>query len=115
MSLLSHMVNDYEERIWRALSDPTRRAILDLLSSGARTTGQLCEAFATTRFAVMKHLEVLVEADLVAIRRRGRERWNHLHAAPLRALHDRWWRRFLTPPARRRPLPKPGELCMEED
>ena len=81
--------------IWKALADPTRRAILDLLRERARTTGELSDAFpARTRFAVMKHLGVLEEAGLVVVRRRGRERWNHLNGAPLRAAYERWMSRY---------------------
>jgi len=80
--------------LWKALSDPTRREILDLLRQRARTTGELAEAFPSTRFAVMKHLEVLVEAGLVVSRRQGRERWNHLNAQPLQTLYERWVRPY---------------------
>ncbi|HVF06370.1 MAG TPA: metalloregulator ArsR/SmtB family transcription factor [Frankiaceae bacterium] len=77
--------------VWRALADPTRRALLDLLRDGPRTTGALAEAFpGVTRFAVMKHLGVLTDAGLVVVRRRGRERWNHLNAVPLRQAYERW-------------------------
>ena len=77
--------------IWRALADPTRRALLDLLRDRPRTTGALAEAFPeVTRFAVMKHLGVLTDAGLVVVRRRGRERWNHLNAVPLRRAYERW-------------------------
>jgi DNA-binding transcriptional ArsR family regulator/uncharacterized protein YndB with AHSA1/START domain len=80
--------------IWRALADPTRRDILDLLRERPRTTGELADAFPSTRFAVMKHLEVLVEAGLVVARKQGRERWNHLNAVPLQALYERWVRPY---------------------
>jgi DNA-binding transcriptional ArsR family regulator/uncharacterized protein YndB with AHSA1/START domain len=77
--------------IWRALADPTRRALLDLLRDGPRTTGDLAGAFpGVTRYAVMKHLTVLADAGLVVVRRRGRERWNHLNAVPLREAYERW-------------------------
>lgn len=82
-------MND-EAEVWRALADPTRRALLDLLRSGPRTTGDLAAHFPATRFAVMKHLAVLEEAGLVVVRRRGRERWNHLNAVPLRQAYQRW-------------------------
>ncbi len=80
--------------VWKALADPTRRAILDLLRQRPHTTGQLAEGFALTRFGVMKHLGVLVEAGLVLVRRRGRERWNHLNAVPIQRIYDRWMRPF---------------------
>lgn len=76
--------------VWRALADPTRRALLDLLHDGPRTTGALAAAFSSSRFAVMKHLGVLVAARLVVARKQGRERWNHLNAAPLAELYQRW-------------------------
>jgi DNA-binding transcriptional ArsR family regulator len=76
--------------VWKALSDPTRRAILDILREGPRTTGQLAEAFAVTRFGVMKHLRVLVDSGLVLVRRSGRERWNHLNAIPIQEIARRW-------------------------
>ena len=77
--------------MWRALADATRRQLLDRLRDGPRTTGQLAAGFpALTRFAVMKHLTVLQEAELVVVERSGRERWNHLNAVPLRAAYERW-------------------------
>src|ERR1051326_1122936 len=77
-------------QVWKALADPSRRAVLDMLRERPRTTGELSRAFATTRFAVMKHLTVLERAGLVTVRRRGRERWNHLNAVPLQQIHERW-------------------------
>ncbi len=80
--------------VWRALSDATRRAILDLLRAAPRTTGQLAAAFPLSRFAIMKHLDVLVGAGLVSLRRDGRERWNHLNPIPLQQMHERWVRPY---------------------
>lgn len=80
-----------EGSVWRALGDPTRRRLLDELRGGPRTTGTLAAAFPTvTRYAVMKHLTVLVDAGMVLVERRGRERLNHLNAVPLRAAYERW-------------------------
>jgi DNA-binding transcriptional ArsR family regulator/uncharacterized protein YndB with AHSA1/START domain len=76
--------------VWRALADPTRREILDLLRAGPRTTGAVCEAFGVTRFAVIRHLGVLADAGLITVRARGRERWNYLNAVPLRQELERW-------------------------
>ncbi|MGH2399620.1 MAG: ArsR/SmtB family transcription factor [bacterium] len=79
------------ERVWKALSDPTRRKILDLLKGGPRTTGDLAEAFpSVSRFAVMKHLAVLEGASLILVDRRGRERWNYLNPVPIRQIYERW-------------------------
>lgn len=77
--------------VWRALSDPTRRALLDGLRAGPRTTGDLVASIPDmTRFGVMKHLAVLVEAGLVIARKEGRQRWNHLNAVPLKMVFERW-------------------------
>src|ERR1044071_4874539 len=76
--------------IWQALADPTRRALIDRLAEGARTTSQLCEGMPMSRFGVMKHLSILERAGLVVARRHGRLRLNHLNAAPLYALQARW-------------------------
>src|ERR1043165_2052689 len=75
--------------IWHALADPTRRALIDRLADGAKSTSQLCDGMPMTRFGVMKHLGILERAGLVIARRHGRLRVNHLNAAPLRALQTR--------------------------
>lgn len=76
--------------VWKALADPTRRAILDALKDGPRTTGDLCARFPLSRFAVMKHLAILERAGLVLVRREGRQRWNYLNAVPIRRIYERW-------------------------
>ncbi len=78
------------DALWRAVSDPTRRRLIELLRDGPRTTGDLCRAFSTTRFAVMKHLAVLERCGVVTVRRAGRRRWNALDPGPLQALESRW-------------------------
>ena len=85
---------DRENRVWKALSDPTRRQILDALREEPRTTGQLVARFEMTRFGVMKHLGVLTGAGLVLVERRGRERWNLLNAVPIQDIYRRWIRPF---------------------
>lgn len=80
-----------DQDVWRALSTPLRRHLLDLLSSGPRTTGELAEAVPDlSRFAVMQHLRVLTDAGLVVVRRRGRYRFNYLNPVPLRRWYERW-------------------------
>ena len=76
--------------LWRALADPTRRRILDLLRQRPLITGEIAAQFAISRIAVMRHLEVLGEAGLVTSRKRGRERWHYLNAVPLQRLQRRW-------------------------
>jgi DNA-binding transcriptional ArsR family regulator/uncharacterized protein YndB with AHSA1/START domain len=76
--------------LWRALADPTRRRILDLLRERPLITGEIAVHFAVSRIAVMRHLEVLSQAGLVTNRKRGRERWHYLNTVPLQKLHRRW-------------------------
>lgn len=80
-----------ESDVWRALANPVRRQLLDSLSSGPKTTGELAESVAElSRFAVMQHLGVLSDAGLVVTRRQGRNRLNYLNAVPLRTWYERW-------------------------
>src|SRR5579859_2751861 len=76
--------------LWRALADPTRRRILDLLRERPLITGEIAARFAVSRIAVMRHLEVLSQAGLVTSRKRGRERRHYLNTVPLQELHQRW-------------------------
>lgn len=77
--------------VWKALSDPTRRRLLDLLRQGPKTTTQLVEAFPSmTRHAVMKHIDALRAAELVITRDEGRRRINSLNAVPIRRIYERW-------------------------
>jgi len=79
------------DHIWKALSDPTRREILDLLRDGPRQTTVIVEKFPQlSRFGVMKHLDVLREAGLVVTRSEGRRRINSLNAVPIREILERW-------------------------
>jgi DNA-binding transcriptional ArsR family regulator len=75
--------------------------MLDRLRQRPLTTGELADGFEFTRFAVMKHLAVLVEAGLVTVERRGRERWNHLNPVPIQDIYRRWIRPFEATPADR--------------
>ncbi len=83
------------ERVWKALSSPHRRAILDALREGPLTTTALCEVLSElSRFAVMQHLGVLERAGVVLVRRDGRERWNELNAVPIQRELERWLNSF---------------------
>ena len=80
-----------EDAVFKALANGNRRLMLDAIRHAPLTTGALCEKFPEMdRCTVMQHLKVLEEADLVIPRREGRERWNHLNALPIQAIHDRW-------------------------
>jgi DNA-binding transcriptional ArsR family regulator len=80
-----------DDRVFKALADPTRRFLLDLLfAREGQTLTELESAVQMTRYGVMKHLKVLEEADLVVTRRSGREKLHFLNAVPIREVHDRW-------------------------
>jgi len=82
---------DELDPVWKALSDPTRRAILDVLRDRPRTTTEIVDRFRRlSRFGVMKHLEVLRQAQLVHTREAGRQRVNSLNVVPIRQTYERW-------------------------
>ena len=84
-----------QDAVFRALANGKRRQMLDAIKDAPLTTGALCERFAEMdRCTVMQHLKVLEEAELIIARREGRERWNHLNALPIQAIHDRWISRY---------------------
>ncbi len=77
--------------MFKALADPTRRYLLDLLfERDGRTLTELESGLKMTRFGVMKHLRLLEEAGLVITRRSGREKLHFLNPVPIRLIHDRW-------------------------
>ena len=81
--------------MFRALADPTRRALLDsLFEQDAQTLQSLTEHRGMTRVGIAKHLSILEEAGLVVSKRRGRERHHYLNPVPIRLVHDRWVSKF---------------------
>jgi DNA-binding transcriptional ArsR family regulator len=92
------MSNDTEnDRIFKALAHHRRRALLDALKDDPQTTGALCDRFGDVdRCTVMQHLKVLEEAELIIVRREGRERWNYLNVLPIKQIHDRWIGQYAT-------------------
>src|SRR6476659_443941 len=81
--------------MWKALSDKTRRTILDFLRSGPKPTTAHVEQFPDlSRFAVTKHLDVLRQAALVITREEGRQRIDSLNAVPIRMIYERWVSRY---------------------
>ena len=80
-----------DDRVFKALADPTRRFLLDrLFARDGRTLTELESELEMTRFGVMKHLRVLEDAGLVVTRRSGREKLHFLNPVPIRLIHDRW-------------------------
>jgi DNA-binding transcriptional ArsR family regulator len=82
--------DDANDGVWRALAHPVRRRLLDLLRDGPRSTGELVSALGGERHAVLQHLSVLREADLVTVQPRGRIRLNYLNPVPIRMIYERW-------------------------
>lgn len=83
------------DKVFKALADPTRRRLLDLLHrENGQTLTALCEHMAMTRQAVTQHLQQLEEANLVAIVWQGREKLHYLNPVPLHEIHDRWIAKF---------------------
>ena len=80
-----------DDRVFKALADPTRRQLLDkLFARDGRTLGELESGARMTRFGVMKHLRLLEDAGLIVTRRSGREKLHYLNPVPIRLIHDRW-------------------------
>jgi DNA-binding transcriptional ArsR family regulator len=77
--------------VFRALADPSRRALLDaLFRRNGQTLSELCEGMAMTRQAVTKHLALLEAANLVATLKRGREKLHYLNPVPIHEIGERW-------------------------
>ena len=83
------------DKVFKALADPTRRRLLDLLhSDNGQTLGALCEHMDMTRQAVTQHLQQLEQANLVAVVWQGREKLHYLNPVPLHEIYTRWIEKF---------------------
>ncbi|HEX4363985.1 MAG TPA: SRPBCC domain-containing protein [Solirubrobacteraceae bacterium] len=86
------------DAVFKALSDPTRRGLLDaLFERDGQSLSSLEQRVSMTRFGVMKHLKVLEEAGLITTKRRGREKLHFLNPVPIRLVHDRWVSKYAEP------------------
>lgn len=88
---------ELSDEVFRALADPTRRAILDGLSErDGQTLFEICARLATkhglgsSRQAISQHLEALEQAGLVRTNREGRYKFHHINTAPLKGIAERW-------------------------
>jgi DNA-binding transcriptional ArsR family regulator len=83
------------DKVFRALGDPTRRKLLDLLSEeNGQTLGRLCENLDMARQSATQHLGILEEANLVSTVKRGREKLHFINPVPLHEVYERWVRKF---------------------
>lgn len=83
------------DKVFKALADPGRRRLLDQLHrENGQTLTALCEHLDMTRQAVTQHLQLLEEANLVAVVWRGREKLHYLNPVPLHEIHTRWIAKF---------------------
>jgi DNA-binding transcriptional ArsR family regulator len=83
------------DQVFKALSDPTRRLLLDrLYENNGQSLGDLCRRLGMTRQAVTKHLKLLEQANLVAIVWEGREKLHYLNPVPIHEIAERWIRKY---------------------
>jgi DNA-binding transcriptional ArsR family regulator len=83
------------DKVFKALADPTRRKLLDLLyERNGQPLGQLCENLQMARQSATQHLGILEEANLVSTVRRGREKLHFINPVPLHEVYERWVRKF---------------------
>jgi uncharacterized protein YndB with AHSA1/START domain/DNA-binding transcriptional ArsR family regulator len=87
-----------DDAVFKALADPTRRALLDRLHErNGQTLGELCEPLAMARQSATQHLDVLQAANLITVVRRGRQKLHYLNPVPLWAIQERWIDKFERP------------------
>ena len=87
------MVDD--DSVFRALADASRRRLLDRLHArNGQTLGDLCQGMEMSRQAVAKHLSILEEANLVSVRRHGREKLHFINPVPINSIAERWISKF---------------------
>jgi DNA-binding transcriptional ArsR family regulator len=84
------MSHDDLDEVWRALANPYRRRILDVLRERPRSTGEISGVLKQNRFVVMQHLNLLRAAGLVTVEAEGRQRINHLNPVPIQQIYERW-------------------------
>lgn len=90
------------DKIFKALADPARRTLLDALRSrNGQSLAELTEILDMTRFGVMKHLGVLIDANLIVARKEGRFKYHYLNALPLQEAVDRWVEPLIAQPVAR--------------
>lgn len=86
--------------IFKALADPTRRKILDLIRDSPMTTGDINKRFKNLdRCTVMLHMKKLEDANLLIVKREGKYRWNYINTSPIQRIYNRWIKGYAEPAA----------------
>ena len=92
-TMREHAMDD--DKVFKALADPSRRKVLDLLHDrNGQTLGELCRNLAMTRQSATQHLELLEAANLISTKRQGREKLHFINPVPLQDVYERWVRKF---------------------
>jgi DNA-binding transcriptional ArsR family regulator len=83
------------DKVFKALADPTRRKVLDLLAAdNGQTLGSLCEHLDMKRQSATQHIDILIDANLVTTVRKGREKLHFINPVPIHEVYERWVRKF---------------------
>ena len=83
------------DKVFKALADPSRRELIDRLHArNGQTLTELCAGLNMTRQAVTQHLDLLEQANLVAVQRQGREKLHFFNPVPIHEVYERWIRKF---------------------
>lgn len=85
------------DKVFKALADPSRRKLLDLLhANNGQTLSELCGELDMARQSVTQHLGLLEEANLISVQRQGREKLHYFNPVPIHEIYERWIRKFET-------------------
>jgi len=86
---------DHTDKVFKALADPSRRKVLDLLAAdNGQTLGALCEHLDMKRQSATQHIDILIDANLVTAVRKGREKLHFINPVPIHEVYERWVRKF---------------------
>ncbi|MEQ1830380.1 MAG: helix-turn-helix domain-containing protein [Pirellula sp.] len=97
----SRVAPEREDRVFKALANRDRRAILDFVSEQPRSTGTVCELLPELdRCTVMLHLKILVQAELLIAKKVGRSKLHYFNAVPIQRVYERWIKRIAQPAAK---------------
>jgi DNA-binding transcriptional ArsR family regulator len=83
------------DAVFKALSDPSRRELLDrLFSRNGQTLNELCKGLGMARQSISQHLDVLEAANLISVEWQGREKLHYVNPVPIHEIYERWIRKY---------------------